>query len=282
MQNVILNNGVEMPILGFGVYQIPDDDTEKAVTDALAAGYRSIDTAAAYGNEEAVGRAIRASGVPRDELFVTTKLWVQDGPAEDNTRRAFDASLRRLGLDHVDLYLIHQPYGDYYGEWRAMEGLYADSRARAIGVSNFHGDRLVDLLTHNEVTPAVNQVETHPFHGRVEDQRLMTEHGVQIESWGPFAEGRNNLFGDPTLSSVAEAHGKSVAQVVLRWLIQRGVVVIPKSVRPERIAENLDVFDVELTDDEMARIAGLDAGESLFFDHRDPVMAARLGGVRVD
>ena len=164
MQNVTLNNGVEMPILGFGVYQIPDDDTEKAVTDALAAGYRSIDTAAAYGNEEAVGRAIRASGVPRDELFVTTKLWVQDGPAEDNTRRAFDASLRRLGLDHVDLYLIHQPYGDYYGEWRAMEGLYADSRARAIGVSNFHGDRLVDLLTHNEVTPAVNQVETHPFH----------------------------------------------------------------------------------------------------------------------
>jgi 2,5-diketo-D-gluconate reductase A len=282
VQTVTLNNGVEMPILGFGVYQIPAEETEKAVSDALAAGYRLLDTAAAYGNEEAVGRAIRASGIARDELFVTTKLWIQDAPAEENTRRAFDASLQRLGLDRVDLYLIHQPYGDYYGQWRAMQGLHADGRTRAIGVSNFHPDRLVDLITHNEVVPAVNQVETHPFHQRTDDQQVMREHGVQIESWGPFAEGRNGLFSDPTLGEIAAAHGKSIAQVVLRWLVQREVVVIPKSVRAERVAENIDVFDFALTDDEMARIAGLETGGSLFFDHRDPAMTARLGGVRVD
>jgi 2,5-diketo-D-gluconate reductase A len=282
VDTVTLNNGVEMPILGFGVYQIPAEETEKAVSDALAAGYRLLDTAAAYGNEEAVGRAIRASGIPRDELFVTTKLWIQDGPAEENTQRAFDASLRRLGLDHVDLYLIHQPYGDYYGEWRGMQRVYADGRTRAIGVSNFHPDRLVDLLTHNDVTPAVNQIETHPFHQRTDDQQVMREHGVQIESWGPFAEGRNNLFSDPTLGGIAEAHDKSIAQVVLRWLVQREVVVIPKSVRAERVAQNIDVFDFALTDDEMARIATLETAESLFFDHRDPAMAARLGAVRVD
>jgi 2,5-diketo-D-gluconate reductase A len=282
VQTVTLNNGVEMPILGFGVYQIPAEETEKAVSDALAAGYRLLDTAAAYGNEEAVGRAIRASGIARDQLFVTTKLWIQDAPAEDNTRRAFDASLQRLGLDHVDLYLIHQPYGDYYGQWRAMQGLYADGRTRAIGVSNFHPDRLVDLITHNEVVPAVNQIETHPFHQRTDDQQVMREHGVQIESWGPFAEGKNNLFGDPTLGEIATAHDKSIAQVVLRWLVQREVVVIPKSVRAERVAENIDVFDFALTDDEMSRIATLETAESLFFDHRDPAMTARLGGVRVD
>jgi 2,5-diketo-D-gluconate reductase A len=278
---VTLNNGVEMPVLGFGVFQIPPDQTEQTVTDALAAGYRSLDTAAAYNNEEAVGRAIAASGIPRDELFVTTKLWVQD-PGEDNTKRAFEASLRRLGLDHVDLYLIHQPYGDYYSEWRAMQEIYRQGLARAVGVANFYPDRLVDLIDHNEITPAVNQVECHPFFQRAADQELMRERGVQIESWGPFAEGRNNLFTNPTLSEIGAAHGKSVAQVVLRWLIQRNVVVIPKSVRPERMRENVDVFDFELTDDELGRIAAMETGESLFFDHREPAMVGRLGNMRVD
>ena len=281
MQTVPLNDGVQIPILGFGVYQIPPEETERAVSDALATGYRHIDTAAAYGNEEAVGRAIGKSGIPRGELFVTTKLWVQDS-GEDNTRRAFEASLQRLGLDYVDLYLIHQPLGDYYSEWRAMQELHGLGRAKAIGVCNFHSDRLVDLIDHNDVPPAVDQIETHPFFQRQADQDLMRERGVQIESWGPFAEGRNNLFSDPLLSEIGGAHGKSVAQVVLRWLIQRNVVVIPKSVRRERMAENFDVFDFELTDDEMTRIAGMDTGASLFFDHRDPAMVSRLGNVRVD
>jgi 2,5-diketo-D-gluconate reductase A len=281
MQTVTLNNGVQMPILGFGVYQIPAEQTEQAVTDALAAGYRHIDTAAAYGNEEAVGRAIKSSGIPRDELFVTTKLWVSDA-GEDNAKRAFETSLQRLGLDHLDLYLIHQPYGDYYSSWRAMQELHRQGVIKAIGVSNFHPDRLVDLIDHNEITPAVNQIETHPYFQRTADQELMRERGVQIESWGPFAEGRNNLFTDPTLSEIGAAHGKSVAQVVLRWLIQRDVVVIPKSVRPERMAENFDVFDFTLTDDEMTRIAGMDTGTSAFFDHRDPAMVSQLGNVRIN
>jgi 2,5-diketo-D-gluconate reductase A len=280
MRSVTLNNGVRMPILGFGVFQIPPEQTEQAVTDALAAGYRHIDTAAAYGNEEAVGRAITSSGIPRDELFVTTKLWIQDA-GEENTRRAFDASLQRLGLDYLDLYLIHQPLGDYYSEWRAMQDLHRQGLTRAIGVSNFYPDRLVDLIDHSEVTPAVNQIETHPFFQRADYQALMRERGVQIESWGGFAEGRNNLFCDPILAEIGAAHGKSVAQVVLRWLIQRDVVVIPKSVRPERMAENIDVFDFELTDDDMTRIATMDTGASLFFDHRDPAMVSRLGGVRI-
>jgi 2,5-diketo-D-gluconate reductase A len=248
---VTLNNGVQMPILGFGVYQIPPEQTEQAVTDALGAGYRHIDTAAAYVNEEAVGRAIAASGIPRDELFLTTKLWVSDS-GQDAARRAFEKSLQRLGLDHLDLYLIHQPFGDYYGSWRAMEKLQREGLVRAIGVSNFYPDRLMDLIDHNEITPAVNQIETHPYFQRADYQELMRDRGVQIESWGPFAEGRNDLFTDPTLSGIGAAHGKSVAQVVLRWLIQREVVVIPKSVRPERMAENIDVFDFSLTDDEMA------------------------------
>ncbi|MGW7439229.1 aldo/keto reductase [Streptomyces sp. NPDC054849] len=276
MQTVTLNNGVEMPVLGFGVYQIPPEETECAVSDALAAGYRSLDTAAAYVNEEAVGRAIRSSGIPREELFVTTKLWVSDA-GEDKAKRAFDTSLWKLGLDYLDLYLIHQPYGDVYGSWRAMENLHHEGLIRAIGVSNFYPDRLVDLIDHNEVTPAVNQVETHPFFQRTADQELMRERGVQIESWGPFAEGRNSLFTDPHLGEIAAAHGKSVAQVVLRWLIQRGVVVIPKSVRADRMAENLDVFDFELTDDQMAAIATLDTGASLFLDHRDPAVVNQLG-----
>lgn len=276
--NVTLNNGVEMPIIGFGVFQIPAEQTQPAVEQALAAGYRHLDTAASYGNEEAVGLAIKASGVPRDELFVTTKLWIQAKPGEDVVKRAFDASLKRLGLDQLDLYLIHQPYGDYYSAWRAMQDLNREGAVRAIGVSNFHGDRLVDLFERNEITPAVNQVETHPFHARFADQELMSGLGVQIESWGPFAEGKNDLFTNPTLAGIGDAHGRSVAQVVLRWLVQREVVVIPKSVRPERMAQNLDIFDFELTDDQMKSIATLDTGASLFFDHRDPAMVAWLNG----
>ncbi len=282
MRTVTLNNGVEMPILGFGVFQIADPaECERAVSHALAAGYRSLDTAASYLNEEAVGRAIAASGIPRDELFITTKLWIQDA-GEGKTRAAFERSLQRLGLDHVDLYLIHQPFGDVYGAWRDMEKIQADKLSRAIGVSNFHPDRLVDLIAHNDVVPAVDQVETHPFHQRVADQEVMVAEGVQIESWGPFAEGRNGLFTDPTLSAIAAAHGKSVGQVVLHWLIERGVVVIPKSVRPERMAENLDVFDFELTDEEMASIATLDQGKSQFFDHRDPKMVKGLSSRTMD
>ncbi|HEY3338175.1 MAG TPA: aldo/keto reductase [Propionicimonas sp.] len=282
MRTVTLNNGVEMPILGFGVFQIADAaDCERAVSDALAAGYRSIDTAASYMNEEAVGRALAASGIPRDELFITTKLWIQ-GAGEGKTRAAFERSLQRLGLDHVDLYLIHQPYGDVYGAWRDMEQILADKLSRAIGVSNFHPDRLVDLIAHNEVVPAVDQVETHPFHQRVADQELMAAEGVQIESWGPFAEGKNGLFTNPVLSAIAGEYGKSVGQVVLRWLTQRGVVVIPKTVRPERMAENLDVFDFALTDEQMAAIATLDTGTSQFFDHRDPAMVTWLSGRTLD
>ncbi|MET9961371.1 aldo/keto reductase [Streptomyces sp. NPDC006326] len=279
MQTVTLNNGVEMPVLGFGVYQIPPEQTEQAVTDALAAGYRLLDTAAAYGNEEAVGRAVGKSGIPREELFVTTKVWIQDA-GEDNTRRAFERSLDRLGLDHLDLYLIHQPFGDVYGSWRALQRLHREGLARAIGVSNFYPDRLIDLIDHNEITPAVNQIETHPFFQRTADQELMRERGVQIESWGPFAEGRNNLFSHPALTAIGAEHGKSVAQVVLRWLVQRQVVVIPKSVRADRMAENIDVFDFELTAEQMARIAALDTGRSLFFAHWDPAVVSRLGNAR--
>lgn len=283
MKNVTLNNGVEMPILGFGVFQIPEQETQAAVEAALATGYRHLDTAASYGNEEAVGAAIRASGIDREELFITTKLWIQHAPAGsvyDDTQRSFRNSLNRLGLDYLDLYLIHQPLGDYYSEWRAMQDLNKEGLARAIGVSNFHPDRLVDLIDHNEIVPAVNQIETHPFHQRTADQELMRERGVQIESWGPFAEGKNNLFTDPVLSAIAEAHGKSVAQVVLRWLIQRDVVVIPKSVRAERMAQNLDVFGFTLTEGQMTQIAALDTGGSLFFDHRDPAMVSWLGDRR--
>jgi len=273
---ITLNNGVEMPLLGFGVYQVPAEETEQVVSDALEAGYRSLDTAAAYGNEEAVGRAIQSSGVPRSELFVTTKLWIQKRPGEESAKQAFANSLERLGLDYVDLYLIHQPLGDYYSSWRAMQELNREGVAKAIGVSNFYPDRLVDLIEHNDVTPAVNQIETHPFFQRSADQELMRERGVQIESWGPFAEGRNDLFTNPTLTEIGAAHGKSVAQVVLRWLSQREVIVIPKSVHPDRMRENIDIFDFELTDEEMARIATLDTGDTLFFDHGDPAMVSWL------
>lgn len=281
MQTVTLNNGVEMPILGFGVFQVDNDQTQQAVEAALAAGYRSIDTAAAYGNEAAVGAAIKAGGIHREELFITTKLWIQDQPAEENTTRAFDDSVSKLGLDYVDLYLIHQPFGDYYAQWRAMQKLNRAGRARAIGVSNFAPDQLLDLIINNEIVPAVNQIETHPFRQNVDYQQLMKGEGVQIESWGPFAEGKNGLFTNDVLSAIGDAHGKSVAQVVLRWMIQREVVVIPKSVNPDRMAQNIDVFDFELTDVEMARIADLHTGESQFFDHADPDMVRRLSARRL-
>jgi 2,5-diketo-D-gluconate reductase A len=277
--SVTLNNGVEMPILGFGVYQILPDETEQAVATALEVGYRLIDTAASYGNEEAVGRAVRSSGIRRDELFVTTKLWIQN-PDEARAKVAFERSLERLGLDYVDLYLVHQPLGDYYSFWRAMERLHGDGLSRTIGVANFYPDRLVDLIEHNDVTPAVDQIETNPFFQRHADRELMRANGVQLESWGGFAEGRNNLFADPSLTAIGNAHGKSVAKVVLRWLIQRGIVTIPKSVRRERMEENLDVFDFTLTDDEMTRIATMDTGSSLFFDHRDPAMVTWLNSRR--
>ena len=273
--NVTLNNGVQMPILGFGVFQIPEDQTEQCVLDALAAGYRHLDTAASYLNEAAVGRAIAASGIARNELFITTKLWVSDA-GEANAKAGFEKSLELLGLDYLDLFLIHQPYGDVYGSWRAMQEINKQGLAKAIGVSNFHADRLVDLIENNEIVPAVNQIEVHPFHQRQFDQDVMLERGVQIESWGPFAEGRNDLFTNPMLTEIGCQYGKSVAQVVLRWLVQRNVVVIPKSIQPARMAQNIDVFDFELSVRDMERITTLDTGASLFFDHRDPKMVAWL------
>src|SRR4051812_1683892 len=276
--NVTLNNGVQMPVIGFGVFQIPDAETEQAVSAALEAGYRHLDTAAAYGNEEAVGHAIKNSGIAREDLFITTKLWIQKESGEDAVKRAFNGSLERLGLDYLDLYLIHQPFGDYYSAWRAMTDLNRQGVIKAIGVSNFHPDRLVDLIERNEIVPAVNQIETHPFFQRQDYQELMNQRGVQIESWGPLAEGKNDIFSNPTLTAIGDAHGKSVAQVVLRWLVQREVVVIPKSVRPERMAENIDVFDFQLTDDEMKQIIALDTGASVAFDHHDPKMVSWLNG----
>ncbi|WP_317191894.1 aldo/keto reductase [Hymenobacter rubidus] len=261
-----------MPILGFGVFQVPDPaECETSVLEAIKAGYRLIDTAAAYMNEEAVGRAIRRSGVPREELFITTKLWVQDASYE-GAKVAFETSLQKLGLDYLDLYLIHQPFGDVHGAWRAMEELYKAGRIRAIGISNFAPDRVMDFLVQHEVAPAVNQIETHPFHQQVAAQQFLSEHKVQIESWGPFAEGKNNLFTNEVLRTIGEKYHKTVAQVVLRWLTQRGVVAIPKSVRPERMAENFNVFDFELSPEDLATIATLDTKSSAFFDHRDPAM----------
>ena len=282
MQNVVLNNGVQMPIVGFGVYQIADtEECERSVYEAIRAGYRLIDTAAAYQNEEAVGKAIEKSGVTREEIFVTTKLWIQDAGYE-STKKAFERSLKRLQLDYLDLYLIHQPYGDVYGSWRAMEELYREGRIRAIGVSNFQPDRLMDLMVHNEVVPAVNQIETHPFNQQIETQKFLQENNVQIESWGPFAEGKNNTFENELLLAIAEKYKKTVAQVILRWLTQRGIVVIPKSVRKERIVENFNIFDFELSPEDMNAIISLDTKVSSFFDHRDPKMVKRLGTVKLD
>ncbi|MGM5629926.1 aldo/keto reductase [Apibacter raozihei] len=275
MKTVILNNGVEMPILGFGVYQIKPEETEKSVLDAIEVGYRSIDTATAYNNEEAVGRAIKNSAIDRSELFITTKLWIQYAGYE-KAKKAFDTSLKKLQLDYLDLYLIHQPFGDVYGAWRAMEELYKEGRIRAIGVCNFQADRLVDLSINNDITPAINQIETHVFNQQINNQQVMKKYNIQIESWGPFAEGKNNMFTNELLVSMGGKYNKSVAQIVLRWLIQRNVVVIPKSVRKERMIENFNVFDFELSSIDMQKISTLDTGASLFFDHHDPEMVKRL------
>lgn len=282
MQKVKLNNGVEMPVLGFGVFQIQDqNECEQAVYDAIMAGYRLIDTAASYLNEEAVGRAIKRSGVAREDFFITTKLWVQD-TGYASTKKAFNKSLDRLQLDYLDLYLIHQPFGDVHGSWRAMEELYKEGKVKAIGVSNFQPDRLIDLIIHNEVVPAVNQVETHPFCQQLESHDFMKENGVQIESWGPFAEGKNNMFENEVLATIAEKYNKSVAQVILRWLTQRGVVAIPKSVRKERILENFDIFNFELNKEDIASITELDTKQSLFFSHRDPEMVKGISTRKLD
>ena len=283
MKNVTLNNGIQMPVLGFGVYQITDPaECEQAVYDALMAGYRLIDTAAAaYKNEEAVGKAVIKSGIPRDELFITTKLWIQDA-GYDSTKRAFEESLKRLQTDYLDLYLIHQPFGDIYSSWRAMEYLYNEGKIRAIGVSNFLPDRLLDLILHNKITPAVNQVETHPFLQQIENAEFMKENNVQIESWAPFAEGKNNIFQNEILLSIAGKYNKSVAQIILRWLTQRDIVVIPKSVRKERIIENFDIFDFELSKEDIEKIVTLNTDQSSFFSHRDPEMVRFLSSIRYD
>lgn len=277
MQKVRLNNGVEIPILGFGVFQVTDlEECERSVFDALQTGYRLIDTAASYMNEEAVGKAIKSSGIPREDLFITTKLWIQSNGYE-GTKKAFENSLKRLDLDYLDLYLMHQPYGDVYGEWRAMQDLYKEGRIRAIGISNFYPDRVIDLILHNEIIPAVNQIETHPFHQQTDEQKFLQENDVQIESWGPFAEGRNNIFQNELLLTIGKKYNKSIAQVILRWLTQRGVVAIPKSVRKERMEENFNIFDFGLSVEDMEAIKTLDTRTSSFFDHRDPAMVKWLG-----
>lgn len=276
MQTVTLNNGVVMPALGFGVFQMRDpDECERSVTDALEVGYRLIDTAASYLNEEAVGRGLGNSRIPREDLFVTTKLWVQDASYE-GAKRAVERSLAKLQLDRLDLYLIHQPYGDVYGAWRAMEEMLDQGVLRAIGVSNFYSDRVVDFVLHNRTPPAVNQIEVNPFHQQVEAQRVLDRYKIQTEGWAPFAEGRNGVFDNEILRAIAARRGRSVAQVILRWHIQRGIVVIPKSVKRERMVENFSVFDFELSDEDMAEIGTLDTKATTFFDHRDPEWVERL------
>jgi 2,5-diketo-D-gluconate reductase A len=279
---VTLNNGVQMPIVGFGVFQVPDPaECERSVCEAMDVGYRLLDTAASYRNEESVGAGIRASGIDRAQIFVTTKLWVEDA-SYDGAKAAFERSVNKLQLDYLDLYLIHQPYGDVYGAWRAMEELHRAGRIRAIGISNFYPDRVVDFVLHNEITPAVNQIEIHPFHQQTDAQALLQENNIQAEAWGPFAEGKNGLFQNEVLQSVGRKHGKSIAQVVLRWLIQRGIIAIPKSVRKERMAENFAIFDFELDADDLAAIATLDQKTSSFFDHRDPAMVKWLGTRKIE
>lgn len=282
MQTITLNNGLAMPLAGYGVFQIPDpEECERCVVDAIRVGYRLIDTAASYLNEEAVGRGIRRAGVPRSDLFVTTKLWVQDTGYE-RTKLALDKSLARLQLDYLDLYLIHQPFGDVHGSWRAMEEALKAGKVRAIGVSNFQPDRLMDIIVHNEIVPSVNQVEVNPFMQQDEAVAFMREQGVQAQAWAPFAEGRNNLFQDATLTDIARKHGRTVGQVVLRWVVQRGIVALAKSVRKERMEENLRVFDFALDETDMTRIAGLETGQSSFFSHRDPAMVKWISERRLE
>jgi diketogulonate reductase-like aldo/keto reductase len=282
MQQVTLNNGVEMPILGFGVFQIPDAaECERAVSDAIETGYRLIDTAAAYGNEEAVGNAIRKSGIPREEFFVTSKVWVEHTGYE-RTNSDFQRSLDYLQTAYLDLYLIHQPYGDIFGSWRAMQELLEAGKIRAIGVANFHPDRMVDLVVNSGYPPAVNQIETHPFHQQIDAHGLLKDYQVQHQSWGPFAEGKKNIFTNDMLAKIGSKYGKSVAQVILRWLIQRGIVAIPKTVHKARMIENFSVFDFELSKEDMQAILDLDTSESLFFDHRNPKMVKSLSEVELN
>jgi 2,5-diketo-D-gluconate reductase A len=282
MQNMTLNDGIEMPILGFGVFQVTDaEECERSVVDAIESGYRLIDTAASYLNEAAVGQGIKRSGIAREELFITTKLWIQRNGYED-TKRAFENSLKRLQLDYLDLYLIHQPLGDVYGEWRAMEELHQQGKIRAIGVANFQPDRIMDLMIHNKITPAVNQIEVNPFHQQIDTQKFLQDNTVQVEAWAPFAEGRNNIFQNELLLSIAAQHKKSVAQVILRWLLQRGIIVLSKSIRTERMMENISVFDFELNAEESAAITTLDTKTSSFFDHRDPERVKWLGERKLD
>ncbi|TDO22495.1 aldo/keto reductase [Pedobacter duraquae] len=282
MENIKLNNGVEMPILGFGVFQIPDAaECERSVIDAIASGYRLLDTAASYQNEAAVGKGIKNSGVSRAELFVTTKLWIQDTGYE-KTKAAFAKSLEKLQLDYLDLYLIHQPYGDIFGSWRAMQELYHEGKVKAIGVANFQPDRVTDLIINSGFTPAVNQIETHPFHQQIENQQFLKDNNVQIQSWGPFAEGKNEIFENEVLKSIGDKYGKTVAQVILRWLTERGIVAIPKSVRKERMVENFNIFDFQLSSDDLEAIKQLDTKESLFFDHRNPEMVKWLSERKLD
>ena len=282
MQTVKLNNGVEIPILGFGVFQITDAaECERSVIEAIQTGYNHIDTAASYRNEEAVGRGIKQGGVAREKLFITTKLWIQRN-GYDDTLKAFERSLRRLQLEYIDLYLIHQPFGDVYGEWRAMEELYRQGKIRAIGVSNFLPDRIMDLMIHNNILPAVNQIEVNPFQQQVETQKFLLENSVQVEAWAPFAEGRNNLFQNEILLAIGGKHQKSVAQVILRWLVQRGIIALAKSTRKERMLENISVFDFELGAEDLAALATLDTKTSCFFDHRNPEMVKWLGNRPLD
>jgi 2,5-diketo-D-gluconate reductase A len=282
LQTVKLNNGVEIPILGFGVFQITDPvECERSVVEAIQTGYSHIDTAASYQNEEAVGRGIKQSGVAREKLFITTKLWIQRNGYE-GTLKAFERSLKRLQLDYIDLYLIHQPFGDVYGEWRAMEELYQQGKARAIGVSNFLPDRIMDLIIHNTVTPAVNQIEVNPFQQQIDTQKFLQDNSVQVEAWAPFAEGRNNIFQNELLLSISAKYNKSIAQVILRWLVQRGIIALAKSTRKERMLENISVFDFELSAEDMASITSLDTKTSRFFDHRDPEMVKWLGNRKLD
>lgn len=280
MEFVTLNNGVKMPQLGYGVYQTRPEETEKAVGTALELGYRLIDTAASYGNEEGVGAAIKQSGIPRKDLFVTTKLWVQDH-GYDNTLKAFDTSMKKLGLDYLDLYLIHKPYSDYYGSWRAMERLYREGRIRAIGVTSFWNERLADLFNCNEIKPAVNQIETNVWNQKWAEEAFMKQQGIQQEAWAPFAEGANHVFTNSVLQEIARKHGKTTGQVMLRWLLQRGIVVIPKSVHKERMQENLDVFDFQLDEADMQAIRSLDTKTSPIYDEMDPQRALFIGKMKI-
>ncbi len=277
MEYVKLNNGLKMPILGFGVFQIPKEDTEKCVLDAIDVGYRLFDTAQSYGKERAVGNAIKASGLNRSEFFITTKLWISEQGFE-KAKKSIEGSLDRLQMDYVDLLLIHQPFNDYYGTYRAMEELYKEGKLKAIGVSNFYSDRLIDLIKFNEIVPMVNQVETHPFHQQIEANEIMKKYGVQIQAWAPFAEGKNDLFNNEVLVSIGTKYNKSSAQVTLRYLIQRGISVLPKSIKKERMQQNFDVFDFELSQEDMDAILKLDQPVSSFFDHADPAMVERLTG----